>query len=47
MSSNFPVDKLMVSYDDLWGAYFLLSSELGLDEQRAVLGGTAERIYRI
>lgn len=45
--SNFPVDRLMSDYDRLWDAYRALIADLSLDEQRAVLRGTAERVYRI
>lgn len=45
--SNFPVDRLMADYDRLWDAYRMLIADLAPDEQRALLRGTAERVYRI
>ena len=45
--SNFPVDRLMASYDRLWNAYREIVTDFTLDEQRALMRGTAERIYRI
>jgi predicted TIM-barrel fold metal-dependent hydrolase len=45
--SNFPVDRLMSTYDRLWSAYRELIRDFSQDEQRALLRGTAERIYRI
>ena len=45
--SNFPVDRLMATYDRLWSAYRDLIRDFSQDEQRALLRGTAERIYRI
>ena len=45
--SNFPVDRLMASYDRLWNGYREIVRDFAADEQRALLRGTAERIYRI
>ena len=45
--SNFPVDRLMADYDRLWNAYRTLIADLSEPEQAALLGGTAERVYRI
>lgn len=45
--SNFPVDRLMSSYDRLWDTYRLLVADLSSQERRALLRGTAERFYRI
>ena len=45
--SNFPVDRLMAEYDRLWDAYREIVADLSTDEQKAVLRGTAERVYRI
>lgn len=45
--SNFPVDRLMVDYDTPWRLFRELISEFSSDEQRALLRGNAERIYRI
>ncbi len=45
--SNFPVDRLMIDYDTPWRVFREAIAELSLDEQRALLSGNAERIYRI
>lgn len=46
-ASNFPVDKLMATYDDVWSAYQRLVDDLSHDEQQALFSGTALRAYRI
>ena len=45
--SNFPVDRLMIDYDTPWQVFREGIAELSTDEQRAVLRGNAERVYRI
>lgn len=45
--SNFPVDKAMLSYPVMWNAFKKLSAPYTLAEQRAMLAGTAARVYRI
>jgi predicted TIM-barrel fold metal-dependent hydrolase len=45
--SNFPVDRLMASYDRLWDAYRQIVADFTPEEQQALLGTTAERIYRL
>lgn len=45
--SNFPVDRLMADYDRLWDAYRTLVADLPLEDRRALLRTTAERVYRI
>ena len=45
--SNFPVDGLFSSYSDLVNAFRLLVSEYTKDEQRDLLAGNAERIFRV
>lgn len=49
LESNFPVDKVAVSYTVLWNAYKRLTADLGLSEaDRALLfSGTAKRVYRL
>ena len=46
-ASNFPVDKLMSSYDLIWDLFREVISEYSLEEQTAMLRGNAERVYRI
>ena len=45
--SNFPVDKVSVSYRVLWNAFKKLAAEFSPDEQHAMLYGTAARVYRL
>jgi predicted TIM-barrel fold metal-dependent hydrolase len=45
--SNFPVDRLMASYDRLWDAYREITTGCSVDELRQLFSATAERIYRI
>jgi L-fuconolactonase len=44
-ASNWPVILLGASYQDCWNGVTALVSGLSADEQRAVLGDTAERVY--
>jgi predicted TIM-barrel fold metal-dependent hydrolase len=45
--SNFPVDGLFSSYGDLVGAFRSLIAEYSDSEQRDLLAGNAERLFRI
>ena len=45
--SNFPVDKISVSYQVLWNAFKLVAAGFSADEKEALFGGTAERVYRL
>ncbi len=45
--SNFPVDRLSLSYSVLWNALKKIASEYSEDEQAAMFAGTARRTYRI
>jgi hypothetical protein len=45
--SNFPVDKLSVSYPVLWNALKKIAARFDEDEQTAMFRGTAERVYRL
>jgi predicted TIM-barrel fold metal-dependent hydrolase len=45
--SNFPVDRLMSSYDRLWSAYREITAGFSAEERRQLFCATAERIYRI
>jgi predicted TIM-barrel fold metal-dependent hydrolase len=45
--SNFPVDKLHKSYDDIWQAYETLASGYSDEEQERLFAGTAAEFYRL
>ena len=45
--SNFPVDKLSMSYQVLWNAFKLVAADFSPDEKKALFAGTAERVYRL
>lgn len=45
--SNFPVDKLAMSYAEVWQRYFELSKGLDAKEQAQMFNETAARFYRI
>ena len=45
--SNFPVDKLSVSYQVLWNAFKKMVAEFGEAEKDALFRGTATRVYRL
>ena len=45
--SNFPVDKLSISYHVLWNALKKLVIDFSEDEKHAMFYGTAERVYRL
>jgi len=45
--SNFPVDKLAVSYAALWNAFKRLTKGASHEEKLALFSGTAARIYRL
>jgi L-fuconolactonase len=46
-ASNWPVVLLGGSYQEVWRGITDLLSGLSADERAAVLGGTAERVYRL
>lgn len=46
-ASNFPVDRLMSTYDRLWNAYREIVAGCSKGEARSLFRATAERIYRI
>jgi predicted TIM-barrel fold metal-dependent hydrolase len=46
-ASNFPVDKLMSSYDRLWNAYRTIAASFSVDEQDRLFRANAMRIYRL
>ena len=45
--SNFPVDRLSVSYRVLYNALKKIAGEFSEEEQTAMFSGTASRVYRI
>jgi len=45
--SNFPVDKLSVSYTVLWNAFKKIAAPYSEDEKDALFRGTASRVYRL
>lgn len=46
-ASNFPVDSLFSTYEQLWQAFSEIVGDMSNDEKTALFGGTAERVYRI
>jgi len=45
--SNFPVDRLSVSYDVLWNAFKKMVADASEAEKDALFRGTATRVYRL
>ena len=45
--SNFPVDKMAVSYAALWNAFKRITSGASHEEKLALFAGTAARVYRL
>ncbi|MEM7408300.1 MAG: amidohydrolase family protein [Pseudomonadota bacterium] len=45
--SNFPVDKLSVSYHVVWNAFKRLTSNYSADERARLFHGTAAEVYRL
>lgn len=45
--SNFPVDKLSLSYEVLWNFFKKLAAGCSEDEKEALFRGTATRVYRL
>lgn len=45
--SNFPVDKLYRSYDELWETYFSVAGECTEMERAALFSGCARKFYRL
>jgi predicted TIM-barrel fold metal-dependent hydrolase len=45
--SNFPVDKLSLSYAVLWNAFKKIAARYSEDEKQSLFQGTAMRVYRI
>jgi len=47
LESNFPVDRLSLSYNVLWNAYKRMTSRFSATERTALFSGTAARIYNV
>ena len=45
--SNFPVDKLSLSYNVYWNAMKKIAAQYSAEEQQQMFYGTAQRIYRL
>jgi len=45
--SNFPVDKLSISYPVLWNGLKKMVQDFSEDEKEALFSGTATRVYRL
>ena len=45
--SNFPVDRLSLSYRVVWNAFKKMVADFSPDERDAMLRGTASRVYRL
>jgi predicted TIM-barrel fold metal-dependent hydrolase len=45
--SNFPVDRMSVSYRVLWNALKKIARDASADERDALFAGTATRVYRL
>jgi predicted TIM-barrel fold metal-dependent hydrolase len=45
--SNFPVDMLYTSYDNLWNAYKRIAAGFTASERAELFAGVARRVYRI
>jgi predicted TIM-barrel fold metal-dependent hydrolase len=45
--SNFPVDKMSLSYRVLWNGFKKLVQGCSVDERDALFRGTATRVYRL
>lgn len=45
--SNFPVDRLCISYSVLWNAFKKMASRYSEDEKENLFRGTATRVYRL
>lgn len=47
INTNWPVDKLFATYDELLGAFDVLTAGYTAPQRDALFAGTAERVYRI
>jgi predicted TIM-barrel fold metal-dependent hydrolase len=46
-ASNFPVDKLFSSYDDVFNAFKEITRDFSAQERAALFHDNAERVYRL
>ena len=46
-STNFPVDKLFSSYEEVWNSYFEITKNFSIDEKEMLFFKNAEKYYRI
>lgn len=46
-AANFPVDRLMATYQRLWAAYSEITAGFSAAEKQMLFSGTAERIYQL
>jgi len=47
VASNFPVDRMFGSYDDLYATYRAVATQLSTDDQDRLFGGNAREAYRL
>jgi predicted TIM-barrel fold metal-dependent hydrolase len=45
--SNFPVDRLSISYPVLWNALKKIAARYSESEQQALFAGTASKVYKL
>ena len=45
--SNFPVDRLSISYPVLWNGLKKIAAQYSADEQDAMFYGTAAKVYKL
>jgi len=45
--SNFPVDKVSVSYRVLWNAFKKMTADLPAADRAQLFQGTADRVYAL
>ncbi len=45
--SNFPMDKVSISYTNLWNSFKLIANEYSEAEKNALCSGTAANVYRL
>ena len=45
--SNFPVDRVSVTYRDLYNAFKLMVGDFSEADKDALFSGTARRVYRL
>ena len=46
-STNFPVDKLFSTYEEVWNSYFEITKNFSIDEKEMLFFKNAEKYYRI